>query len=86
MNGNYSTNGELVDMAVSITRDELNMLRLMAKGAEQEQIARAMKITTAAVRYRRRVLLAKLDALNTTHAVAMAYERGWLTDVLPKAA
>ncbi len=71
-----------------ITRTQLNMLRLMAQGKDQYAMAEALNLKPGTVHTYRALLLKKMGATNTTNAVAIAYELGWLRGVveIPQAA
>ncbi len=72
-----------------ITSTQLKMLRMMAQGKDQYAMAEALELKPATVHTYRALLLKKMNADNSTHAVAIAYERGWLqrgTVPLPQAA
>ncbi len=72
-----------------INTTQLKMLRMMALGEDQYDMAEALNLRPTTIHTYRALLLKKLNADNSTHAVAIAYELGWLqrgTVTLPKAA
>lgn len=59
-----------------LTRRELEILRLMAEGLENDQISRQLFISRETVKTHVRRLLRKLRARSRTHAVALAFRFG----------
>ena len=57
---------------------EREVLRLIATGASNAQIAAALVITTRTARFHVSSILEKLGATNRTHVVALAARRGLL--------
>lgn len=74
--------------STGITRLQLEILRCMARGMEQKEIAEELEYAVGTIHSYRSRLLKQLHARNSAHAVAIAYERGWLkgTVALPEAA
>jgi len=66
-----------------ITSTQLQMLKMMAQGKDQYEMAKALELKPGTVHTYRALLLKKMGASNSTHAVAIAYERGWLKGVVP---
>lgn len=58
-----------------LTPRELEILQLLADGADTEEISRGLAIARETVKTHIRRLLAKLDARSRTHAVAIAFRR-----------
>lgn len=61
-----------------LTKRELEVLRLVARGRTNAQIARELEISERTVAFHVENLLAKLVASNRAQAVAEAIRRGWL--------
>jgi DNA-binding NarL/FixJ family response regulator len=61
-----------------LSQRELSVLRLVAAGMSNKQIARALTITERTVKFHVTSILNKLDADNRAQAVAVALERGLL--------
>ena len=62
----------------ALTERELEVLRLLARGYSNAQIAKAMSITERTVRFHMEKILAKLGVSNRTEAVAVATQHGWI--------
>ena len=60
----------------ALSRRELDVLRLAADGGANREIAERLGISEATVKTHMRSVLAKLDANDRTHAVALAAKRG----------
>lgn len=58
------------------TRRELQLLECLAKGLAYKEASTAMAVTEATVKFHAMNLLARLDARNSTHAVAIAFRMG----------
>ena len=58
---------------------ELDVLRLAATGASVDETATRLGSSVETVKSQRRVVIAKLDARNMMHAVALGYENGLLS-------
>jgi LuxR family maltose regulon positive regulatory protein len=61
-----------------LSERELEVLRLMARGASNQAIARQLVITVGTVKSHINHILGKLGASNRTEAVALARGLGWL--------
>lgn len=61
-----------------LTKRELQVLQLVAKGWTNAQIAAELKISKRTVAFHMENVLAKLGASNRAQAVAEAMRRGWL--------
>ena len=61
-----------------LTPRELEVLRLMGKGASNREIAQALVVTTGTVKKHLNNIFAKLEAQNRTQAVVRAREFGLL--------
>ena len=59
-----------------LTRGEIAVLVLAAKGLSNDEIRERLGLGPEAIRYRSRRILRKLGAANRCHAVAIAYESG----------
>ncbi len=66
---------------LSLSERQLDVLRLVAVGANASQIAVELSITEATVRTHVKNILARLGAHNRAHAVALAMTRGLLAEV-----
>lgn len=62
----------------SLTLRELSVLRLVAEGKSNRDIAQALNISEDTVKARMKSLMAKLDAEDRTHAVTIAIRRGFM--------
>ncbi|CAG0937343.1 Response regulator protein VraR [Thermoflexales bacterium] len=62
--------------ALDLTPREIEVLRLMAQGHSNKQIATALVITERTTKFHVSSILAKLDARNRTEAVKIAAQRG----------
>jgi len=65
---------------VSLSERQLDVLRLVAVGANASQIAAELSITEATVRTHVKNILARLGANNRAHAVALAMTQGLLAE------
>ncbi|MFF5127294.1 response regulator [Streptomyces syringium] len=64
--------------AAALTRREIELLRLMAKGHSNQEAADDLRVSLETVKTHVGNVLTKLDAGNRTQAVVMAYEAGLL--------
>jgi DNA-binding NarL/FixJ family response regulator len=64
----------------ALTDRELEVLRLLARGASNKRIATELFITERTVKFHVSAILSKLRASNRTEAVARARERGLVSD------
>lgn len=62
----------------ALSRRERDVLKLVADGRSNKQIARAMKITERTVKFHITSILNKLGAENRAQAVALAAQQGLL--------
>jgi DNA-binding NarL/FixJ family response regulator len=62
----------------SLSTRELSVLRLVALGNSNRSIGQALNISEETVKTRIKNILAKLGALDRTHAVTLAVKRGFL--------
>ena len=60
----------------SLTQRELAVLELVAQGRSNKDIARRLEITEGTAKTHVKAILAKLDAMSRTEAVAVAHKRG----------
>lgn len=60
----------------SLTQRELTVLQLVAEGRSNKDIARRLEITEGTAKTHVKAILAKLDAISRTEAVAVAHKRG----------
>lgn len=67
--------------AVRLSPRQLDVLRLIAAGADVEQIGRELSISPGTVRTHVRNLLERIGAQNRAHAVALAMASGLLDDL-----
>lgn len=65
-----------IDRTVSLTPRELDVLALLAEGASNKMIARALGISVHTAKFHVGSLLDKLDAIGRTDAVAQAARLG----------
>jgi NarL family two-component system response regulator LiaR len=63
---------------VPLTGRELEVLRLMAKGWSNKEIARELNITERTVKFHVSNILSKLGVFSRTEAVLYATRRGWV--------
>ena len=68
--------GELIE---ALSARELDVLRLLARGLANKQIAAELFITEHTVKFHIRAILGKLGAANRTEAVTQALQRGLVT-------
>ncbi|MEM0968247.1 MAG: response regulator transcription factor [Verrucomicrobiota bacterium] len=61
----------------ALTERELEILKLIAKGQTNKEIATLLHLSENTVKNHVKSILAKLQANDRTHAVAIALERGW---------
>jgi two-component system, NarL family, response regulator len=60
----------------SLTQREEDVLRLVAEGRSNKEIARRLSITEGTAKTHVKAILTKLDAISRTEAVAVAHKRG----------
>ena len=73
---NYLRKEKDVDMNISLTRRESQVLQFIVKGMTTKEIAEAIGRTENTVETFRKNLFEKLGAKNATHLTAIAFERG----------
>lgn len=71
---------------VGLTRYQFEILKRVARGMQQAAIAKELNLAEDTVRKYRSQMLRVLNAQNSAHAVAIAYERGWLRNETRQAA
>ncbi|MGE5138734.1 MAG: LuxR C-terminal-related transcriptional regulator, partial [Rudaea sp.] len=64
------------DLVEPLSPRELEVLRLLARGMSNKQIASALYITEHTVKFHIRSILGKLGAANRTEAVTLAIQKG----------
>ena len=64
--------------AAGLTKREADVLRTLASGAQDKQIAAALGLSVRTVKFHVRNIYAKLDVHNRTEAVRLAHDRGLL--------
>lgn len=64
--------------STALTRREREVLKMVADGRSNKQIARALKLTERTVKFHVTTILNKLGAENRAQAVALAVQRGLL--------
>jgi len=74
----YSSQTPLLESGEHLSERELEVLRLMARGASNQAIAEQLVITVGTVKSHINHILGKLEAHNRTEAVARARGSGWL--------
>ena len=73
-----SSQASTLELAEHLSERELEVLRLMARGASNQEIARQLVITVGTVKSHINHILGKLEAHNRTEAVARARDLGLL--------
>ena len=63
----------------SLTQNEMAILRLVARGVENERIAQSLNYSVYTVANRLRVIYEKLQITNRTQAALYALRQGWVT-------
>ncbi len=76
--GRSSSQASSSEFVEHLSERELEVLRLMARGASNQEIAEQLVITVGTVKSHINHVLGKLNARNRTEAVARARELGWL--------
>lgn len=83
MNGQKEYSPELMDVLVGqsnpLSEQEMNVLRLMAQGLSNSDIAQQLFLSYGTVRNYVSVILSKLGVENRTQAVNMAKNNGWVS-------
>jgi LuxR family maltose regulon positive regulatory protein len=78
--GNSSESGvpSIAGHAALLSQRELEILRLMAEGLSNQEIADRLYLTLGTVKSHVHHVLTKLNATSRTSAISIARERGWL--------
>ena len=63
----------------ALTEQEMETLRYVARGADNQSIAAAMRVTPGTVANRLRAVYEKIDVSNRTEAALYALRQGWAT-------
>lgn len=66
--------GNMSDQRHALSKQELKVLELMAKGFTSERIAEKLSIAKSTVQTHRRNMLRKTELKNSHHIVAWAYK------------
>ena len=74
--GGGVSNGETAAKAAGITESELRVLKALAQGASNKQIAGELFITEQTVKFHLTNIYRKLDVSNRTEATRYAYQHG----------
>ncbi len=67
------------DKAHDLSGREIEVLRWLKEGKSNWEISMILKISERTVKYHVKNICAKLDAINRTHAVVIAIDRGILS-------
>jgi DNA-binding NarL/FixJ family response regulator len=84
MQGKHTVSDEVASDIAShtgsetLTLRELNVLRLVAAGSSNREIARELQLSEDTIKARMKSILAKLQANDRTHAVTIAVRRGFI--------
>lgn len=70
--------GQIVSSKNPLTRRQTQVLRLLAEGYTDREIAGMLYLAEDTIRTHRNAIRAKLGSKNTTMAVAMAIRNGWI--------
>lgn len=70
--------GDQVFVPPGLTHTQYTILRLSAMGKDQYEIAALIGRAVGTVKSYRNQMLKAMGVKSTKHAVALAYERGWL--------
>ncbi len=71
------TNDQAVNME-QLTTGEMDVLRLVAEGEDNQEIAQRLSLSAQTVANRLRVIYQKLQVNNRTQAVLYALRHGWV--------
>ena len=82
--GGAARDGRPAAGAANLTPRELEVLRMLAKGAPNKEIARAIGVAEVTVKLHTRRILEKLGVRNRAAAAAIAVSRGLVGDDQPK--
>jgi DNA-binding NarL/FixJ family response regulator len=74
-----SSQGIAPSDTAGLTPRELEVLRLLAQGKSNKQIAAELVITERTTKFHVSSILSKLEARNRTEAVKIAAQRGWVS-------
>ena len=69
---------------VKFTKREEQVLHSMVQGDSCKEAGRRLGITEKTIKHYRTIILSKLEAKNGPHAVALAYQRGFVRLEQPK--
>lgn len=72
------SDGQAADQS-QLTSSEMDVLRLVAEGADNQAIAQQLNITSQTVANRLGIIYHKLQVHNRTQAALVAIRRGWVT-------
>ncbi len=68
------------DTLAGLTESELSILRLLAAGASNKEVARKMGLANSTVKNKLTVLFSKIDVADRTQAAVFALKHGLVTD------
>jgi len=74
----YPAGVDMQKRASALTRRQLDVLTLSARGRNAAQIAKELRVTSRTVNEHRRWIFRKLSVSNITHAVAVALTSGMI--------
>lgn len=79
LNMDINANDSVTDLKRNLfSKRELQVLQLVAKGLNSQQIAEALFISEATVKTHRKNIVAKSGCKNTTEVIAMGISQGWI--------
>lgn len=64
---------------MTLTPRQLQVLRLIARGNTNDEIAMLLDIAPSTVKIHSGTILRRLRARSRSHAVAIGFQRGWLS-------
>lgn len=76
---NIEWQGEKVFVPEELTPAQFAILKLAAKGKDQYEMAALMNYAVGTIRSYRTQLLKRMGVRSIQHAVALGYEKGWIT-------
>ena len=77
--GEFHTSAQRRSHIEALTENEMAVLRLVAKGVDNQDIAEALNYSVYTVANRLRTIYLKLHVANRTQAVLYALRQGWVT-------